>query len=168
MKMLGLNPMEQEIVDVTNKIVKDGFIYFPEFCQVVQKKFRETDEDLFRQNMFKVTPYPKFLRYRLNVLLLSYLLVIPIDSSMFQILCGTEPFPSKFKAKKYKLHDHFITKKNFFQMMSNLPEYVRTISIRDYKAGKLWIVFGMRGGGVSGLLGGDNPHGRSCHTFDFS
>ena len=38
MKMLGLNPMEQEIVDVTNKIVRDGFIYFPEFCQVVLKK----------------------------------------------------------------------------------------------------------------------------------
>ena len=55
MKMLGLNPMEQEIVDVTNKIVRDGFIYFPEFCQVVLKKFRETDEDLFRQDMFKVT-----------------------------------------------------------------------------------------------------------------
>ena len=52
--MLGLNPMEQEIVDLTNKMVKDGFIYFPEFCKVVQKKFREEDEDLFRQNMFKV------------------------------------------------------------------------------------------------------------------
>jgi Ca2+-binding EF-hand superfamily protein len=54
MKMLGLNPMEQEIVDSTNKIVKGGFIYFPEFCQVVHNKFREADEDLFRQNMFKV------------------------------------------------------------------------------------------------------------------
>ena len=33
MKMLGLNPMEQEVVDLTNNIVKDGFIYFPEFCK---------------------------------------------------------------------------------------------------------------------------------------
>jgi hypothetical protein len=40
------------------------------------------------------------------------------------MLCGTEPFPEKFKAKKYKLHEHFITKKNFFHMMSNLPEEV--------------------------------------------
>ena len=74
MKMLGLNPMEQEIVDVTNKIVKDGFIYFPEFCQVVQKKFRETDEDLFRQNMFKVTPQPgnpHLLRYTVSFLPIS-------------------------------------------------------------------------------------------------
>ena len=54
MKMLGLNPMEQEIIDLTNNIVKDGFIYFPEFCKVIHKKFREDDEELFRQNMFKV------------------------------------------------------------------------------------------------------------------
>ena len=46
--------MEQEIVDLTNKIVKDGFIYFPDFCKVVQKKFREGDEQSFRQEMFKV------------------------------------------------------------------------------------------------------------------
>ena len=43
------------------------------------------------------------------------------------MLCGTEPFPEKFKAKKYKLHDHFITKKSFFQMMTNLPEEVTTV-----------------------------------------
>jgi hypothetical protein len=54
MKMLGLNPMEQEIVDLTNNIVKDGFIYFPEFCKAILKKFREDDEEVFRQNMFKV------------------------------------------------------------------------------------------------------------------
>ena len=54
MKMLGLNPMEQEIVDLTNYIVKDGLIYFPEFCKVISKKFREDDEEAFRQIMFKV------------------------------------------------------------------------------------------------------------------
>ena len=30
----------------------------------------------------------------------------------------------KYKAKKYKLHDHFLTKETFHQMMTNLPEYV--------------------------------------------
>ena len=54
MKMLGLNPMEQEVVDLTNNIVRNGLIYFPEFCKVVHKKFREDDEEIFRQNMFKV------------------------------------------------------------------------------------------------------------------
>ena len=33
MKMLGLNPMEQEIIDLTNNIVRNGYIYFPEFCK---------------------------------------------------------------------------------------------------------------------------------------
>ena len=55
MKMLGLNPMEQEVIDLTNNIVRNGLIYFPEFCKVVHKKFREEDEELFRQNMFKVS-----------------------------------------------------------------------------------------------------------------
>jgi hypothetical protein len=47
---------------------------------------------------------------------------------ILQMLCGTEPFPEKFKAKKYKLHEHFITKKNFFHMMSNLPEEVSMLN----------------------------------------
>merc|ERR1719510_1782530 len=98
MKMLGLNPMEQEIIDLTNNIVRNGYIYFPEFCKVILKKFREDDEELFNQNMFK-------------------------------ILCGTEPFPTKYKAKKYKLHDHFITKKAFVDMMNNLPEKVSKADI---------------------------------------
>jgi len=66
MKMLGLNPLEQEVLDLTNEIVRNGLIYFPEFCQVVTKKYREEDEDLFRQNMFKVlcgtTPYSEKIR----------------------------------------------------------------------------------------------------------
>ena len=40
-------------------------------------------------------------------------------------MCGTEPHPDKFKAKKYKLHEHFITKEDFLQLMTNLPEKVR-------------------------------------------
>ena len=54
MKMLGLNPMEQEIIDITNEIARNGFIYFPEFCKVVERRFRDEDEEVFRQNMFKV------------------------------------------------------------------------------------------------------------------
>ena len=56
MKMLGLNPMEQEVIDLTNNIVQDGLIYFPAFCRVIHdhEKFRKDDEEVFRQNMFKV------------------------------------------------------------------------------------------------------------------
>ena len=39
MKMLGLNPMEQEIIDVTNEIARNGLIYFPEFCRVVHTRY---------------------------------------------------------------------------------------------------------------------------------
>ena len=52
--MLGLNPLEQEVLDLTNEIARNGFIYFPEFCQIVTKKYREEDQEVFRQNMFKV------------------------------------------------------------------------------------------------------------------
>ena len=54
MKMLGLNPMEQEIIDLTNNIVRNGYIYFPEFCKVIHEKYRQDDEEVFSQNMFKV------------------------------------------------------------------------------------------------------------------
>ena len=38
----------------------------------------------------------------------------------------------KYKAKKYKLHDHFLTKEGFHQMMTNLPEFVseEEVSVR--------------------------------------
>ena len=55
MKMLGLNPMEQEIVDLTNTITRNGFIYFPAFCKIVLNRWREVDEEVFWQNMFKAT-----------------------------------------------------------------------------------------------------------------
>ena len=54
MKMLGLNPMEQEVIDLTNNIVKNGYIYFPDFCKTILEKYRQDDEEVFRQNMFKV------------------------------------------------------------------------------------------------------------------
>ena len=30
-----------------------------------------------------------------------------------QVLCGTEPYPDHFRAKKYRLHDKFFTKTDF-------------------------------------------------------
>jgi hypothetical protein len=34
---------------------QDGLIFFPEFCRVVLRKFREEDEEQFAQVMFKVS-----------------------------------------------------------------------------------------------------------------
>ena len=109
--MLGLNPMEQEIVDLTNEIAKNGLIYFPAFCGIVHRRFRDEDEEAFRQNMFKVT---------INSLSLY-------QDQPFQLLCGTDPLPELYRAKKYKINDHFLTKKDFQHMMMNLPEEVSVI-----------------------------------------
>ena len=35
MRSLGLNPSEQEVIDIPNYIMKKGFIYFSDFCQLV-------------------------------------------------------------------------------------------------------------------------------------
>ena len=64
--MLGLNPTEQETVDIPNQIARQGFscsyifihlylyfefivrnglIYFPDFCQLCLEKFRESEEE---------------------------------------------------------------------------------------------------------------------------
>ncbi|XP_023347863.1 calmodulin isoform X2 [Eurytemora carolleeae] len=102
MKMLGLNPMEQEVVDIPNEIARNGLIYFPDFCEVILKRYRQDDkaEESFRQNMFKM-------------------------------LCGTEPFPTDFKAKKYKLDKHFLSKDDFRHMMRNLPVPVEEEDIEE-------------------------------------
>ena len=71
MKMLGLNMTDQEMVDIPNKImryknsksihiygflVRNGYIFFPDFCQLVLERFREEEdeEEEFRRGMFKV------------------------------------------------------------------------------------------------------------------
>ena len=46
--------MEQEIMDLSNNVSKDGLIYFPDFCDIVLKRFREEDEEEFAKIMFKV------------------------------------------------------------------------------------------------------------------
>ena len=38
-----------------------------------------------------------------------------------QMLCGTEPHPKDFKAKKYKLDKHALSKEDFVHIMKNLP-----------------------------------------------
>ena len=51
---LGVNMMEQEVIDLTNTISKNGLVFFPDFCQFALKKLREEDDELFAQDMFKV------------------------------------------------------------------------------------------------------------------
>ena len=47
--------------------------------------------------------------------------------SLLQMLCGTEPHPKDFKAKKYKLEKHSLTKEDFVHIMKNLPVLFITI-----------------------------------------
>ena len=71
------------MVDIPNEIAKSGHIYFPEFCKLVLDRFRQiikgielrtyldgmnqmfrrggTEDDLFRQNMFKVSLNKSFI-----------------------------------------------------------------------------------------------------------
>jgi len=90
MKSVGMNPSEQELVDMTNEVEKKGVIYFKDFCMLILRKFREEDEEEFIKIMFKH-------------------------------LCGTDPHPVQFRAKKYKVDQRFIEKKDFLEMMQLLP-----------------------------------------------
>ena len=57
MKMLGLNPSDQALLDIPNKIGReDGLIYYPDFCQLCLEYFRQglDEEEEFRKNLFKV------------------------------------------------------------------------------------------------------------------
>ena len=85
---------------MTNTIAKDGLVFFPEFSQVVLKKFREDDESEFAEMMFKM-------------------------------MVGTEPFPELYRAKKYKIHQKFLTKTDFHFIMKNLPVPVSDRDINE-------------------------------------
>ena len=56
MRSLGLNPSEQEVIDIPNYITRRGLIYLADFCQMILKWFREdaSQEEHFKQLMFRV------------------------------------------------------------------------------------------------------------------
>ena len=54
MKALGLNPAEQETIDMTNEVGCNGQVYFPDFCKIVLRKYREDDKEVLNQTLFKV------------------------------------------------------------------------------------------------------------------
>ena len=69
--------------------------------------YREEDEEMFQQNMFKV--------------LLGEKKILLLPTYFCQVLCGTKPFSDKYKARKYKVQEQFLTKADFEFMMRNLP-----------------------------------------------
>lgn len=85
---------------MTNEVARNGVIYFPEFCRVVLRKYREDDDEQFAQVMFKM-------------------------------LCGTDPFPELFRAKKYKINQKYLSKEDFHYIMHNLPVAVSDEDIAD-------------------------------------
>ena len=64
-----------------NVLFRKGLIYFTDFCQLILKWFRDNKEA--KENF---------------------------NQNMVKMLCGTDPFPTDFRAKKYKLDKHSITK----------------------------------------------------------
>ena len=57
MKSLGLSPAEQETIDMTNEVGNNGLVYFPDFCKIVLRKYREDDKELLNQALFKVNRF---------------------------------------------------------------------------------------------------------------
>ena len=43
-----------QVIDMQNEVEKKGRIFFPDFCKLSLRKFREFDETHFRQELFKV------------------------------------------------------------------------------------------------------------------
>ena len=107
MKALGLNPGEQEMIDMTNEVSINGLIYYPDFCKLVLRKYREENKEVLNQALFKVS---------------SKLVLHPLKwSATFQVICGTDPYPQNFRAKKWKIKDKSFSKADFQFMMRNLP-----------------------------------------------
>ena len=47
------------------------------------------------------------------------------------MLCGTDPLPELFRAKRYKIHQKFLSKADFHLIMRNLPVEVTEEEIED-------------------------------------
>lgn len=47
------------------------------------------------------------------------------------MLCGTEPFPELYRAKKYKIQQKYLTKAEFQFIMRSLPVKVAELEIEE-------------------------------------
>ena len=92
-------------------------IFFPDFCQLCLEKFRESEEE--EEEFYKIVFKVVYQKSNSDI----YLIV--------QLLCGTDPFPTDFRAKKYKLHRHFLSKTDFQHMMRSLPVPVSETDIEE-------------------------------------
>ena len=54
-----------------------------------------------------------------------------IEALSLQVICGTDPYPKNFRAKKYKIKEKFFTKADFQLMMRNLPVPVSEEEINE-------------------------------------
>ncbi len=60
--MLGVNPLEQEIMDITNEIARNGFIHFSSFCTAVHRKYRKDASYCFIIDVMKHSTKPLFVQ----------------------------------------------------------------------------------------------------------
>ena len=146
MNMLGLNPNEQEVIDIPNhvarlqKLFSNAATYVAMTCSgttwstsptfarscwtgcATQQRRRcllvtcPTRSPSSRKNRNLV----KGLRRRRRAQLPAHHLqgssniVFDMQQIKLQHMCGTEPFPTEFRAKKYKLEKHFLSKVDRF------------------------------------------------------
>ena len=68
-----------------------------------------------------------------HILYLTQVADTDMTDSFLQMLCGTEPHPKDFKAKKYRLERHSLSKEDFVHIMKNLPVFFPTTVIMIMK-----------------------------------
>ena len=71
--------------------MQSSYPAYQDFCMLVLRKFREEDEEEFIKVMFKVGGRPRKKEKCV------------LKSDDFQCMCGTDPHPVGFRAKKYKV-----------------------------------------------------------------
>ena len=96
MKMLGLNPSDQELIDIPLRFSHNGFIYYADFCQLCLEYFRQEpdQEEDFRRSLFKV----------------NFQIILTSVAILLKVLCGTDPLPTDYRAKKYKVERRHLKK----------------------------------------------------------
>ena len=89
MLMVGLNPSDQECVDIPNEWARKGLLYFPDFCDVVLDGFRPSkeEEEDFYQHTFKVLSHKITSSVNINAnvhLITSRLYAVQIHSQWIE------------------------------------------------------------------------------------
>ena len=117
LKTLGLNLTQDVIQDAENQYNDNGYIYYNDFCSIVAEHYRRALAEKLSLGCVIHETLDKLCCHRRED-------NEDFDAGLFRAMTGTKQYADDEPAAPYDVHSEFMTREQFCNVMTNLPEVV--------------------------------------------